>query len=202
MENSDFLDMIFDGYRKYFENIIQFQTLSDKIKITLMVSINDLNYRSSSSSFSFNIPSFPLLGSDVMSHLHCCLSSAISSIMYKQSASCLLPIPYSRTILVPTGLLPSTTSSIEPLSIQFSSLQYVLQWANHLNHFFLICVQGSPPHIFIRPTVFIISSLPSYCWHVSSTFYDHDKLAVLPVFQLVPQHTALQASHNHSKPFL
>ena len=69
-----------------------------------------------------------------MSCLHCFLSSAIYSVMFNffiSSSTTLLQVFF----VLPTGFLPSTSSSITLLSMLFSSLRFT--WPNHLNLIFL-----------------------------------------------------------------
>ena len=90
-----------------------------------------------------------------MSCLQCFLSSTISFVMFNFFMS------FSTTLLqvffgLPTGLLPSTSSSITLLSMVFSSLRFT--WSNHLNLIFLnLCSRFSTPHLFLASSLEILS---------------------------------------------
>ena len=107
-----------------------------------------------------------------MSCLHCFLSSAIFSVMFnflKSSNTTLLRVFFG----LPTGLLPSTSSSIALLSMLFSSLSFIRP--NHLNLAFLyLCSRFSTPHLLLTSSKVILS------YHLLltciSTFYSNNCL--------------------------
>ena len=78
-----------------------------------------------------------------MSRPHCCLSSAISSVMFNffmSSSTTLLQVFFGLS----TGLLPSISSSIALLNKLFSSLHFT--WPNYLNLVFLnLCSRYKRP---------------------------------------------------------
>ena len=82
-----------------------------------------------------------------MSCLQFFLSSVISSVMFNflmSSSTTLLQVFFG----LPTGYLPSTSSSIALLSMLFSSLCFT--WSNHLNLVFLnLCSRFSTPHLLL-----------------------------------------------------
>ena len=121
---------------------------ANKINIKQLVKVNEkwLCYcKSLSSSSSFNVPSFPFLGLDMirvastvfypLPYLLWCLTSS-----YISSSTTLLQVFFC----IPTGL-PFTSSSIALLSMLFSYLRFT--WPNHLNLvFYNLCSRFFIPH--------------------------------------------------------
>ena len=92
----------------------------------LFLSIDLYSLSSSSSSSSFIVSIFPLLGLDMIYELppvHCFLSSTITSVTFRFFMSSFFTLLQVFCCL-PTGLLPSTSNSIVLLSILFSSLRF------------------------------------------------------------------------------
>ena len=82
-----------------------------------------------------------------MSCLHCFLSFAISSVMFNFLMSS--PTSFFQVLFsLPTGILPSTSSSIALLSLLSSAQRFT--WQNRLNLVFLnLSSKFSTPHLFV-----------------------------------------------------
>ena len=109
---------------------------------------------SSSSSSLFIIPSFPLLGLNMI-WVASTFFYPLPYLLWCLAFSCLLPLPYSRSSLayLSTGLLPSTSSSIALLSMLFSFPSFT--WPNYdLNLIFLnLCSRFSTPHLLLTSSI-------------------------------------------------
>mgnify|MGYP001793169415 CR=1 FL=1 len=127
--------------------------------------VQNFNYSSCHHHHQLRLPSLVShsWGGRDMSCLHCFLSSAISSVMFSffmSSSTTLLQVFFG----LPTGLLPSTSSSIALLSMLFSSLRFTRP--NHLNLVFLnLCSRFSTPHLLLT------SSLVILCCHLTPDMY-------------------------------
>ena len=102
---------------------------------------------------------------------------------------------------LPARLLPHTSCCNDLLSMLFSSLRFT--WWNHLNLIFLNpCSRFSTPHLLLTSSLVILPCHLTLHMYLNNSWL---QLTDLPVFLLVPkfpQHTAMQASHTHSKPLL
>ena len=131
-----------------------------------------MHFRSSSSSSSFTVPSFPLLGLDVI-WVASTVVYPLPYLLWWLASSCLLPLPYSRfSLAYLLGFYLAPTSIV--LLSTFYSHPYILHDQTISTSFSLIYVQGSPPHIFfwpllsnpVLPCILLLTRI--------STFYDHN----------------------------
>ena len=109
---------------------------------------------SSISSCSFNVPSFLLLGLDMIWVTSTDVYPLFNFLL--SSFTTLLQVFFG----LPTGLLPSTSSSITLLGMLFSSQHFT--WPNHLNPFFL-----NPYSMFSSPHLLLTSSLVTLFCHLA-----------------------------------
>ena len=130
-------------------------------------------FKSSSSSSSFIIPTFPLLGLDVI-WVVSTVFYPLPYLLWCLTFSCLLPLPYSRSSLAYTSLLPSTSSSISFLSMLLWSLCFT--WLNYLNLIF--------------PTVFKVLPPTSY-----------PLLSILPLLDMKSHHQDSESCPHHQTIF-
>ena len=113
-----------------------------------------VSYSSSSSSL-FIVPSFPLLELLPLFSILCHIFHDIYNFLMSSSTT-LLQVLFG----LPTGLLPSTSSSITLLSMLFSLIPTFYMTKPSQHHFLNLCSRLTTPHLLLNSSFVILSSNP------------------------------------------